>query len=216
MLLINKKVSMKRKSVLKAKIVITCFIMILVTGCGSTSSSTRSSSNPYSCKENTELENSFIVALREQNFNKLQSAIDAGVDVNGKICNCKKVSVSMGSAQWGKMNICETKPFFIEAISLGNYKIVELFINNGVDVNQSYTIYDWGKDFGGHYNGKVKSSFTITTLEELFKYNYVDNKMLELLLSKGAKVTKVVELKAKQINDEEIFNIFKSHNITIQ
>jgi hypothetical protein len=191
------------------KIALISLIAISVTSCGLTSLSDNIYV-PRPCTDNTDLERSFLEAIAEQNPKKVESCINAGVNINGASCSHKRVNTAAGQGMWGKMTIYESKPFFLEAIETGSAKIIKIFIDKGVEINQKYVIYEYAKDFGGHHTGNIKSALAVTTLDACFN-SIIDYEILDLLLAKGAKITSNVETKAKQMADEEINKILKKY-----
>ena len=180
----------------------------------SRTSSGNSFSNPHYCKENTDADILFSEAVRWKRLKTMNELVDAGVDINGKTCNCKVVNTSAGQGKWRKIKICDEKPFFLEAMATNNIEVIQFFIEHGVIINQGYSIYEWEKDFGNFHTGNVKSALQITTLDELFR-NSVSPEILELLLSKGAKVTPFVKYKTQKMNDSEILSILKKYGVEL-
>jgi hypothetical protein len=115
---------------------------------------------------------------------------------------------------WGTMTIYESKPFFLEAIATGNSKIIKLFIDKGVEINQTYVVYDYEKGFSNYHTGNVKSAWPVTTLDAYFNTS-IDHEILDLLLAKGAKITPIVKIKARQSEDEEIIKILEKYGVEL-
>jgi hypothetical protein len=176
-------------------------------------------SSPYLWQENTELENNFFQAINEQNLKKMKECLDSGVNINGKKYDCKKVDIASGMGMWRTGTICSEKPFFLEAIATSNPDVIKFFIDNEVEVNQMYYVYEWEKDFGGHYitsykDADYKARYPMATIDELLN-SVVNYEILDILLTKGMKVTPIAQIKVKQLNDPEILNIFQKHEITL-
>ena len=128
------------KTFLIFKIAIICLMAIITTSCRlsingtpvydltSSGSKTGYYSDPYSCKENTELETTFVKAIQEQNLKQIENCINQGVNINGKSCKSESIVRDMGSNFWKRVTVYDEKPFFLEAIATGNYDIVEMFV----------------------------------------------------------------------------------------
>jgi hypothetical protein len=176
-------------------------------------------SSPYVWQENTELENIFFQAINEQNVIKMKACLDSGVNINGKKYDCQRVNIASGMGMWRSGVVCSEKPFFLEAITTSNPEVINVFIENEVNVNQMYYVYEWKKDFGGCYttsytDAEYKTADPVATIDELFN-TIVNYEILDTLLTKGMKVTPASKIKIKRLNDPEILKIFQKHGITL-
>lgn len=207
-----------------------CLLMITMNGCGivkingsdigSIAKSKTKVPNPNRCTDNTELELRFIDAISSQNRKILEACYEEGVNINGATCSCVvKTSVVLNSGAWGSVRICDSKPFFLEAIATGNSSVIKWFIEKGVEINQGYAIHEYEKTNFGYIRSigkipQIKSSIILTTLDVFLSSPY-DPDILDLLLTKGVKVTETAKRVAKNVNDEELIKIFKKHNIEL-